>query len=73
MNPSTAGSGAWEVYAYVNNVFEVEYKVYTFVFSSLFGFNQQAAGLLTGLGDDHDPVAGSVAGPLDAEVAAEAE
>lgn len=40
----TAGDGAWEVYAYVNNAFEEEYKVYTFDFSSLFGFNQQAYG-----------------------------
>lgn len=40
----TAGDGAWEVYAFVNNAFEEEYKVYTFDFSSLFGFNQQAYG-----------------------------
>jgi iron complex outermembrane receptor protein len=41
----TAGSGAWEVYGYVNNAFEEEYKNYTFDFSGLFGFNQQAAGM----------------------------
>ena len=41
----TAGSGAWEVYAYLNNAFEEEYKSYTFDFTGLFGFNQQAAGL----------------------------
>lgn len=41
----TAGSGAWEVYAFVNNAFEEEYKTYTFDFTGLFGFNQQAAGL----------------------------
>jgi len=41
----TAGSGAWEVYAFVNNAFEEEYKSYTFDFTGLFGFNQQAAGL----------------------------
>jgi hypothetical protein len=29
----------------VNNAFEEEYKSYTFDFSGLFGFNQQAAGL----------------------------
>jgi outer membrane receptor protein involved in Fe transport len=28
----------------VNNAFEEEYKVYTFDFSTLFGFNQQAYG-----------------------------
>jgi len=41
----TAGSGAWEVYGFLNNAFEEEYKSYTFDFTSLFGFNQQAAGL----------------------------
>ena len=40
----TAGDGGWEVYAFLNNAFEEEYKVYTFDFSSLFGFNQQAYG-----------------------------
>jgi iron complex outermembrane receptor protein len=39
-----SGDGAWEVYAYLNNAFEEEYKVYTFDFSGLFGFNQQAYG-----------------------------
>ena len=40
-----AGGGAWEVYAFLNNAFEEEYKTYTFDFTGLFGFNQQAAGL----------------------------
>jgi iron complex outermembrane receptor protein len=40
----TSGDGGWELYAYVNNAFEEEYKNYTFDFSSLFGFNQQAFG-----------------------------
>ena len=40
----TTGDGAWEVYTYVNNAFEEEYKTYTFDFSGLFGFNQQAYG-----------------------------
>ncbi|MBL8199740.1 MAG: TonB-dependent receptor [Chromatiales bacterium] len=40
----TAGDDAWEVYAFVNNAFEEEYKTYTFDFSGLFGFNQQAYG-----------------------------
>ena len=40
----TSGDDAWEVYAFVNNAFEEEYKSYTFDFTGLFGFNQQAAG-----------------------------
>lgn len=35
---------AWEVYAFVHNAFDEEYKSYTFDFSGLFGFNQQAFG-----------------------------
>ncbi len=38
------GDDAWELYAYVNNAFEEEYKNYTFDFSIPFGFNQVAAG-----------------------------
>jgi iron complex outermembrane receptor protein len=34
----------WELYAFLNNAFEEEYKSYTFDFSGLFGFNQQAFG-----------------------------
>jgi iron complex outermembrane receptor protein len=41
----TSGDDAWEVYAFVNNAFAEEYKSYTFDFTGLFGFNQQAAGL----------------------------
>ena len=41
----TSGDGSWETYVFVNNAFEEEYKSYTFDFTSLFGFNQQAAGL----------------------------
>lgn len=41
----TTGDESLELYAYVNNAFEEEYKSYTFDFSGLFGFNQQAAGL----------------------------
>lgn len=41
----TTGDGGWEVYAFVNNVFEEEYKVYTFDFTNLFGFNQVASGM----------------------------
>jgi iron complex outermembrane receptor protein len=41
----TGGDGAWELYAWVNNAFKEKYKAYTFDFSGLFGFNQQAAGL----------------------------
>ncbi len=41
----TSGDGAWEVYAFLNNAFEEEYKSYTFDFSGVFGFNQQAYGL----------------------------
>jgi iron complex outermembrane receptor protein len=41
----TTGDEALEVYAFVNNAFEEEYKSYTFDFTGLFGFNQQAAGL----------------------------
>ncbi len=40
----TSGDEAWEVYAFLNNAFEEEYKSYTFDFTGLFGFNQQAAG-----------------------------
>ena len=40
----TTGDGGLELYAFVNNAFEEEYKVYTFDFSGLFGFNQQAFG-----------------------------
>ena len=36
--------GNWEVYAFVNNVFDEEYKTYTFDFTIPFGFNQQAFG-----------------------------
>jgi iron complex outermembrane receptor protein len=41
----TSGDGSWETYVFVNNAFEEEYKSYTFDFTGLFGFNQQAAGL----------------------------
>ncbi|MCC7258498.1 MAG: TonB-dependent receptor [Gammaproteobacteria bacterium] len=41
----TSGDEAWEVYAYVNNAFEEEYKNYSFDFSVPFGFTQVAAGL----------------------------
>ena len=41
----TSGDEAWEVYAFVNNAFEEQYKSYTFDFTNSFGFNQQAAGL----------------------------
>lgn len=41
----TTGDDAWELYAFVNNAFEEEYKSYTFDFTNSFGFNQQAAGL----------------------------
>ena len=34
----------WELYAFVNNAFEEEYKTYTFDFTIPFGFNQQAYG-----------------------------
>lgn len=34
----------WELYAFVNNAFEEEYKTYTFDFTIPFGFNQQAFG-----------------------------
>jgi iron complex outermembrane receptor protein len=34
----------WELYAFLNNAFEEEYKSYTFDFTGLFGFNQQAFG-----------------------------
>ena len=34
-------NGGWEVYAFVNNAFEEEYKTYTFDFTIPFGFNQQ--------------------------------
>jgi len=40
----TTGDGAYELYAFVNNAFDEEYKTYTFDFSGLFGFNQQAYG-----------------------------
>ena len=40
----TSGDRAWELYAYVNNAFEEEYKAYTFDFTGLFGFNQIAYG-----------------------------
>jgi iron complex outermembrane receptor protein len=40
----TTADGGLELYAFVNNAFEEEYKVYTFDFSALFGFNQQAYG-----------------------------
>jgi iron complex outermembrane receptor protein len=35
---------SWELYAFVNNAFEEEYKTYTFDFTIPFGFNQQAYG-----------------------------
>ena len=41
----TSGDGSWQIYSYVNNAFEEEYKTYTFDFTGTFGFNQQAAGL----------------------------
>jgi iron complex outermembrane receptor protein len=41
----TSGDDSWEVYAFVNNALEEEYKNYTFDFTGLFGFNQQAMGL----------------------------
>jgi iron complex outermembrane receptor protein len=37
-------SGNWEVYAFLNNAFDEEYKTYTFDFTIPFGFNQQAFG-----------------------------
>ena len=39
-----SGEDDWEVYAFVNNAFEEEYKSYTFDFTIPFGFNQQAFG-----------------------------
>ncbi len=36
--------GKWSVTAYVNNVFEKKYRVYTFDVTNLFGFNQVAYG-----------------------------
>ncbi|MBM4195931.1 MAG: TonB-dependent receptor [Gammaproteobacteria bacterium] len=41
---SLAREGRWEIYAYADNVFDEAYKTYTFDFSGLFGFNQQAFG-----------------------------
>ena len=42
---SYIGSGGnWEVYAFLNNAFDEEYKTYTFDFTIPFGFNQQAFG-----------------------------
>ena len=38
------GDGAWEVYSFLDNAFDEAYKTYTFDFSGLFGFNQQAFG-----------------------------
>ena len=34
----------WEVSAFVNNLFEEEYRVYSFDVTNLFGFNQVAYG-----------------------------
>lgn len=39
-----SGDDNWEIYAFVNNAFEEEYKTYTFDFTIPFGFNQQAFG-----------------------------
>jgi iron complex outermembrane receptor protein len=36
--------GPWEIYAFLHNAFDEEYKNYTFDFTGLFGFNQQAFG-----------------------------
>ena len=41
---SYAAADNWEVYAFVNNAFEEEYKTYTFDFTIPFGFNQQVFG-----------------------------
>ena len=41
----TGGGGNWEIYAYVNNAFEEEFKAYTFDFTGTFGFNQEASGM----------------------------
>jgi iron complex outermembrane receptor protein len=41
---SYASADNWEVYAFVNNAFEEEYKTYTFDFTIPFGFNQQVFG-----------------------------
>lgn len=35
---------SWELYAFLNNAFDEEYKTYTFDFTIPFGFNQQAFG-----------------------------
>jgi len=37
-------NGDWEVYAFLNNAFDEEYKTYTFDFTIPFGFNQQGFG-----------------------------
>jgi iron complex outermembrane receptor protein len=41
----TSRDRRWEVYAFLHNAFEEEYLNYTFDFTGLFGFNQQAAGM----------------------------
>ncbi|MCB1674896.1 MAG: TonB-dependent receptor [Halioglobus sp.] len=40
----TGGSENWSVAGFVNNVFEEEYRVYSFDVTNLFGFNQVAYG-----------------------------
>ena len=40
----TSGDQKWNVTAWMNNVFEEEYLVYTFDFTAGFGYNQQAYG-----------------------------
>ena len=39
-----AGNSDWEIYAFLNNAFDEEYKTYTFDFTIPFGFNQQGFG-----------------------------
>lgn len=39
-----SSNGDWELYAFLNNAFDEEYKTYTFDFTIPFGFNQQAFG-----------------------------
>jgi len=40
----TSGDGAWELAAFAHNITEEEYLAYTFDFTGVFGFNQQAYG-----------------------------
>ncbi|HEY4645496.1 MAG TPA: hypothetical protein VIH25_04370, partial [Steroidobacteraceae bacterium] len=39
-----SGDERWELAAFVNNITDEEYLSYTFDFTGLFGFNQQAYG-----------------------------